>query len=117
MGFSNVLDDSTFSQFEAGPPRAGSNQTRIRGPVIRFNDNRWTRAVSDWVPHDIKRTAARPPIRLSNFFTRFLVEKFDALRVPRERRNRNWTTLARDRDKWTDYWRSLDQVEEERESS
>ncbi|KAK6757765.1 hypothetical protein RB195_015530 [Necator americanus] len=30
---------------------------------MRFNDNRWTRAVSDWVPRDIKATTGRPPTR------------------------------------------------------
>ncbi|KAK6754090.1 hypothetical protein RB195_013225 [Necator americanus] len=31
---------------------------------MRFNDNRWTRAVSDWAPRDIKRTTRRPPTRI-----------------------------------------------------
>ncbi|KAK6752323.1 hypothetical protein RB195_003627 [Necator americanus] len=83
---------------------------------MRFNDNRWTRAVSDWVPRDIKRTTGRPPTRWSDFFTKSLKEKYDALRVPRERRN-HWATLARDRDKWKNYWRPLDQFEDQRESS
>ncbi|KAK6765515.1 hypothetical protein RB195_025428 [Necator americanus] len=77
---------------------------------MRFDDNRWTRAVSDWVPRDIKRTTGRPPTRWSDFFTKSLKEKYDALRVPRERRN-HWATLARDRDKWKNYWRPLDQFE------
>ncbi|KAK6729432.1 hypothetical protein RB195_006469 [Necator americanus] len=78
------------------------------GHVMRFNDNRWT-----WVPQDIKRTTGRPPTRWSDFFTKSLKEKYDALRVLRERRN-HWATLARDRDKWKDYWRPLDQFEERR---
>ncbi|KAK6760551.1 hypothetical protein RB195_021859 [Necator americanus] len=82
---------------------------------MRFDDNRWTRAVSDWVPRDIKRTTGRPPTRWSDFFTKSLKEKYDALRVPRERRN-HWATLARDRDKWKNYWRPLDQFEDQRES-
>ncbi|KIH43475.1 hypothetical protein ANCDUO_26518, partial [Ancylostoma duodenale] len=28
---------------------------------MRFNDNRWTRAVSDWTPRDVKHTTGRPP--------------------------------------------------------
>ncbi|KAK6742864.1 hypothetical protein RB195_010246 [Necator americanus] len=85
------------------------------GHVMRFNDNRWTRAVSDWDPRDIKRTTGRPPTRWSDFFTKSFKEKYDAFRVPRERRN-HWATLARDWDKWKNYWRPLDQFENQRES-
>ncbi|KAK6755717.1 hypothetical protein RB195_014232 [Necator americanus] len=74
---------------------AKESKIRRAGHVMRFNDNRWTRAVSDWVPRDIKRTTGRPPTRWSDFFTKSLKEKYDALRVPRERRN-HWATLARD---------------------
>ncbi|KAK6763140.1 hypothetical protein RB195_023738 [Necator americanus] len=79
---------------------AFAKESKIRwvGHVMRFNDNRWTRAVSDWVPRDIKRTTGRPATRWSDFFTKSFKEKYDALRVPRERRN-HWATLARDRDK------------------
>ncbi|KAE9421639.1 hypothetical protein Angca_006376, partial [Angiostrongylus cantonensis] len=35
------------------------------GHVMRINDNRWTRAVSDWIPRDVKRAAGRPPTRWS----------------------------------------------------
>ncbi|KAK6735348.1 hypothetical protein RB195_018511 [Necator americanus] len=94
---------------------AKESKIRWAGHVMRFNDNRWTRAVSDWVPRDIKRTTGRPPTRWSDFFTKSLKEKYDALRVPRERRN-HWATLARDRDKWKNYWRPLDQFEDQRES-
>ncbi|KAK6738463.1 hypothetical protein RB195_020519 [Necator americanus] len=40
---------------------AFAKEIKIRwaGHVMRFNDNRWTRAVSDWVPRDIKRTTGR----------------------------------------------------------
>ncbi|KAK6764984.1 hypothetical protein RB195_025064 [Necator americanus] len=63
---------------------------------MRFNGNRWTKAVSDWVPRDMKRTIGRPPTRCSDFFTKSFKENYDALCVPRERRN-HWATLARDR--------------------
>ncbi|KAK6735544.1 hypothetical protein RB195_018638 [Necator americanus] len=64
---------------------------------------------------DIKCTTGRPPTRWSDFFTKSFKEKYDVLRVPRERRN-HWATLARDRDKWKNYWRPLDQFEDQRES-
>ncbi|KAK6756793.1 hypothetical protein RB195_014925 [Necator americanus] len=96
---------------------AFAKESKIRWArhVMRFNDNRWTRAVSNWVPRDIKRTTGRPPTQWSDFFTKSFKEKYDALRVPRERRN-HWATLARDRDKWKNYWRPLDQFEDQRES-
>ncbi|KAE9415236.1 hypothetical protein Angca_005068, partial [Angiostrongylus cantonensis] len=42
-------------------------QSKIRwaGHVMRMNNNRWTRAVSDWIPRDVKRTAGRPRTRWS----------------------------------------------------
>ncbi|KAK6755704.1 hypothetical protein RB195_014223 [Necator americanus] len=90
---------------------AKESKIRRAGHVMRFNDNRWTTAVSDWVPRDIKRTTGRPPTRWSDFFTKSFKENYDALRVSRERRN-HLATLARDRDKWKNYWRLLDQFED-----
>ncbi|KAK6736137.1 hypothetical protein RB195_019048 [Necator americanus] len=81
---------------------AKESKIRWAGHVMRFDDNRWTRAVSDWVPRDIKRTTGRPPTRWSDFLTKSFKENYDALRVPPERRN-HWATLARDRDKWKNY--------------
>ncbi|KAK6731160.1 hypothetical protein RB195_007555 [Necator americanus] len=94
---------------------AKESKMRWAGHVMRFNDNRWARAVSDWVPRDIKRTTGRPLTRWSDFFTKSFKEKYDALRVPHERRN-HWATLARDRDKWKNYWHPFDQFEDQRES-
>ncbi|KAE9415104.1 hypothetical protein Angca_007067, partial [Angiostrongylus cantonensis] len=44
-----------------------AKQSKIRwaGHVMRMNDNRWTRTVSDWISHDVKRTAGGPPTRWS----------------------------------------------------
>ncbi|KAK6734674.1 hypothetical protein RB195_018079 [Necator americanus] len=115
----NAGRDSKFSPTSAKirDAAAFAKESKIRwaGHVMRFNDNRWTRAVSDWVPSDINRTTGRPPTRWSDYFKKSFKEKYDALRVPRERRN-HWATLARDRDKWKNYWRSLEEFENQRES-
>ncbi|KAK6748738.1 hypothetical protein RB195_001390 [Necator americanus] len=78
---------------------AKESKIRWAGHVMRFNDNRWTKAVSDWIPRDIKRTAVKPPTRWSDLFTKSFKKKYDTLRVPCEK-NCHWATLARDRDKW-----------------
>ena len=95
---------------------AKMSKIRWAGHVMRLNDNRWTRAVTDWIPRDVKRTAGRPPTRWSEFFTKTLEEGYDARRVPRVSRT-HWATLARDRDEWKTYWRPLDFLDDQREYS
>ncbi|KIH44625.1 hypothetical protein ANCDUO_25349 [Ancylostoma duodenale] len=83
------------------------SKIRWAGHVMHFNDNRWTRAVSDWIPRDVKRTTGRKPARWSNFFTKSFNERCNAVRVPRADRIQ-WTTMAREREKWKDCWQPLD---------
>ncbi|VDM52415.1 unnamed protein product [Angiostrongylus costaricensis] len=72
-----------------------AKQSKIRwaGHVMRMNDNRWARAVSDWIPRDVKRTAGRPLTRWSEFLTKSPEERYDARRDPRASRT-HWATLA-----------------------
>ncbi|KIH60555.1 hypothetical protein ANCDUO_09193 [Ancylostoma duodenale] len=83
--------------------------------AMRFNDNRWTRAVSDWTPREVKRTTGRPSTQWSDIFTESFKDRYDGPRVPRTGRI-HWTTLARERDKWKDRWRPLGIPEDQRES-
>ncbi|KAE9419713.1 hypothetical protein Angca_005831, partial [Angiostrongylus cantonensis] len=53
-------------------------QSKIRWAehVLRMNNNRCTRTVSDWIPRDVKRTAGRPSTRWSEFLTKSLEERY-----------------------------------------
>ncbi|EYC37326.1 hypothetical protein Y032_0804g2435 [Ancylostoma ceylanicum] len=55
------------------------NKIRLAGHVMRLNDHRWTGAVSDWTPRNVKRTAGRSPTRCSDFFTQSFKERYDGL--------------------------------------
>uniref|UniRef100_A0A0K0DF14 Reverse transcriptase domain-containing protein n=1 Tax=Angiostrongylus cantonensis TaxID=6313 RepID=A0A0K0DF14_ANGCA len=90
------------------------SKIRWAGHVMRMNDNRWTRTVSDWIPRDVKRIAGRASTRWSEFFTKSLEERYDARRVPKARRT-HWATLARDREKWRIYWRLLESLYDQRD--
>ncbi|KAE9415146.1 hypothetical protein Angca_004522, partial [Angiostrongylus cantonensis] len=46
-------------------PYAKQSKIRWAGHVMRINVNRWTRAVSDWIPRDVKRAAGSLPTRWS----------------------------------------------------
>ncbi|VDM57076.1 unnamed protein product [Angiostrongylus costaricensis] len=79
-----------------------------------MNDSRWTGAVRDWIPRDVKRTVGRPPTRWSELFTKCLEERHDARRVPRAS-GTHWATLARDREKWKICWRPLESLGDQRD--
>ncbi|KIH67746.1 hypothetical protein ANCDUO_01925 [Ancylostoma duodenale] len=82
---------------------------------MRLKDHRWTRAVSDWTPRNVKRTTGISPNRWPDFFSKSFKERYKALRVPRADRI-HWTTLARERGKWKDCWRTLGASEDQREA-
>ncbi|KAJ1366370.1 hypothetical protein KIN20_027010 [Parelaphostrongylus tenuis] len=90
------------------------SKIRWAGHVMRFNDNRWTRAVTDWIPRDVKRSKGRPLTRWSDFFTKAMEERYDAQRIPRARRT-HWATLARDREKWKSCWYPLESLDDQRD--
>ncbi|VDM60702.1 unnamed protein product [Angiostrongylus costaricensis] len=48
------------------------------------------------------------------FFTKSLEERYDARRIPRASRI-HWATLARDREKWKNYWCPLESLDDQRD--
>ncbi|KAE9414933.1 hypothetical protein Angca_007853, partial [Angiostrongylus cantonensis] len=53
------------SKIKDAVPYAKQSEIRWSGHIMRMNDNQWTRAVSYWIPRDVKRATGRPPTRWS----------------------------------------------------
>ncbi|KIH60606.1 hypothetical protein ANCDUO_09132 [Ancylostoma duodenale] len=49
------------SKFRDAAAYAKLGKIRWAGHMMRLNDNRWTKAVSDLTPRNVKRTTGRPP--------------------------------------------------------
>ncbi|VDM51991.1 unnamed protein product [Angiostrongylus costaricensis] len=85
------------SKIKDAVPYAKELKIRWAGYVMRMCDNRRTRAVSDWIPREVKRTAGRPPTQWSEFFTKSLEERYDHRRVRKASRT-HLATLPCDRE-------------------
>jgi hypothetical protein len=98
------------SQLEDPICYAKKSKHRWAGHVARRTDGRWTRAVIEWLPRDVKRPRGRPATRwpdaLKEVSNLFWGQTDATTNHPRRHRNNNlrghphWMTSARDRTLW-----------------
>ena len=65
------------------------------GHVARLQDDRWTRAVTEWIPYDGHRSRGRHPTRWNHSLWRFAGRQYTRIAVDREEWKRSEDAFAR----------------------
>ena len=72
---------------------------RWAGHVMRKNDDRWTKKLTEWRPYDHKRPRGRPPMRWADSLSYRCAQRTGNFNPP-------WQQLTKDRDVWKSMWDS-----------